>query len=167
MSFNRRMEAAHLRDSSSPSTPSATPPTVPHRPLRATSQNTSTRRSPAPPRARLHPRSVDDRRRRNAWDLYSRLSPCSFIPKSSGSTGVSATKRSKWIYPFRSLFEAGLRSQGPRTHRLKRLTSCTASSACVTREGFETQECISAAEAVRLYTINAPTPSSRKTRREA
>ncbi len=64
-------------------------------------------------------------------------------------------ERSKWIYPFRSLFEAGVTLAGASDTPVESADVLHGIQCCVTREGFETQECISAAEAVRMYTINA------------
>ncbi len=64
-------------------------------------------------------------------------------------------ERSKWIYPFRSLLEAGIPLAGASDTPVESADVLHGIQCCVTREGFETQECISAADAVRLYTINA------------
>ncbi|MCU0845640.1 MAG: amidohydrolase [Spirochaetes bacterium] len=65
------------------------------------------------------------------------------------------TERSKWIYPFKSLLDAGVPLAGASDTPVESADVLHGIQCCVTREGFETQECISAADAVRLYTINA------------
>ncbi len=64
-------------------------------------------------------------------------------------------KRSKWIYPYRSLIDSGVVLAGASDAPVESADVLHAIQCCVTREGFETQEGLSAAEAVRLYTINA------------
>lgn len=64
-------------------------------------------------------------------------------------------QRAKWIYPFRSLLDAGVTLAGASDTPVESADVLHAIQCCVTREGFETQERLSAAEAVRLYTVNA------------
>lgn len=64
-------------------------------------------------------------------------------------------ERAKWTYPFKSIMEAGVPLAGSSDTPVESADVLHAIQCCVTREGFETQECVSAAEAVRMYTINA------------
>ncbi|RIK09068.1 MAG: hypothetical protein DCC49_07590 [Acidobacteria bacterium] len=63
--------------------------------------------------------------------------------------------RVKWVYPFRSLRAAGVTVAGASDAPIEDTSVLAAIHTCVTRNGFETQECIDATEALRLYTSSA------------
>jgi len=63
--------------------------------------------------------------------------------------------RLKWTYPFRSLLDAGVRVAASSDAPVESTDVMHAIQCCVTREGFETGQSVSAAEAVRMYTIDA------------
>lgn len=64
-------------------------------------------------------------------------------------------ERTKWTYPFRSLLEGGVRVAGASDGPVESVNVLHALQCCVTREGFEPQQSITAAQAVRMYTIDA------------
>lgn len=63
--------------------------------------------------------------------------------------------RTPWTYPYRSLLDAGVRLAGASDAPVEILDVLHALECCVTREGFETQQRISAYEALRMFTIDA------------
>jgi predicted amidohydrolase YtcJ len=63
--------------------------------------------------------------------------------------------RTKLTYPFRSLIEAGVRVGGASDAPIESTSVLEAMQVCVTREGFETSQCITAEQALRMYTIDA------------
>ncbi|MBC7171953.1 MAG: amidohydrolase [Polyangiaceae bacterium] len=63
--------------------------------------------------------------------------------------------RTKMTYPFRSLIEAGVRVGGASDAPIESTSVLEAIQVCVTREGFEPSQCITAEQAVRMYTIDA------------
>lgn len=63
--------------------------------------------------------------------------------------------RLKWVYPFRSLLDAGIKLGGASDAPVESTDVLHSIQVCVTREGFETQQCITAREAVRMFTIDA------------
>jgi hypothetical protein len=63
--------------------------------------------------------------------------------------------RAKWTYPFRALLDAGVKVAGSSDGPVESTDVLHAMQCCVTREGFEPQQAITAAEAIRLYTIDA------------
>ena len=63
--------------------------------------------------------------------------------------------RLPWTYPFRSLLDAGVRVAGSSDAPVETTDVLAAIECCVTREGFEPAQSVSAAEAVRFYTIDA------------
>ena len=63
-------------------------------------------------------------------------------------------QRSRWVYPFRSLFDAGVQVVGSSDAPIESVNVIEALEACVTRHGFETDQCLSPEEALRMYTIN-------------
>ncbi len=63
--------------------------------------------------------------------------------------------RAKWTYPFRSLLDAGVKVAGASDGPVESLDVLHAIQCCVTREGFEPQQCITAAEAIRMFTLDA------------
>lgn len=65
------------------------------------------------------------------------------------------TQRTKWTYPYRSILDAGIKIAGASDAPVESTDVLHAIHCCVTREGFETQQCISAAEAIRMFTIDA------------
>ncbi len=64
-------------------------------------------------------------------------------------------ERTRWTYPLRSLFDAGVMVAGASDAPVESPDVLHAIECCVTREGFETHQCIGAAEALRMYTGNA------------
>ncbi len=65
------------------------------------------------------------------------------------------SRRIRWTYPFRSLLYGGVRTAGSSDGPIESIDVLRAIQCCVTREGFQTHQGISAAEAVRMYTLNA------------
>jgi len=63
--------------------------------------------------------------------------------------------RTRWTYPFRSLVEAGVKVAGASDSPIESVDVLSAIHCCVTREGFEPQQCITAAQAIRAYTLDA------------
>lgn len=63
--------------------------------------------------------------------------------------------RCRLTYPFRSFIDAGVRLAGASDSPIESLDVLQAIQCCVTREGFEPQQGISAAEAVRMFTLDA------------
>jgi predicted amidohydrolase YtcJ len=63
--------------------------------------------------------------------------------------------RARMTYPFRSLLDAGVRLAGSSDAPVESTDVLRAIECCVTREGFETQQGVTAAEAVRMYTLDA------------
>ncbi len=64
-------------------------------------------------------------------------------------------ERAKWAYPYRALLDAGVKIAGASDAPVESTDVLHAIQCCVTREGFEPQEAITAAEAVRMYTLDA------------
>jgi len=64
-------------------------------------------------------------------------------------------KRAKWTYPFRTLLDGGVKVAGASDAPVESIDVLHAIECCVTREGFETQEGITAEEAIRMFTIDA------------
>ncbi len=73
----------------------------------------------------------------------------SWLPRRLGPT------RCRLTYPFRSLIDAGIKLAGASDAPIESLDVLHAIQCCVTREGFEPQQGISAAEAVRMFTLDA------------
>ena len=65
------------------------------------------------------------------------------------------TDRLKRTYPFRALLDAGVRIAGASDAPVESIEVLHAIQCCVTREGLETQQCITAEEAVRMFTLDA------------
>ncbi|MBN1636655.1 MAG: amidohydrolase [Deltaproteobacteria bacterium] len=63
--------------------------------------------------------------------------------------------RTGWTYPLRALLDAGVRVAGASDAPVESTEVLHAIQCCVTREGFEVQQAITAAEAVRMFTIDA------------
>jgi predicted amidohydrolase YtcJ len=64
-------------------------------------------------------------------------------------------ERAKWAYPYRAILDAGIKIAGASDAPVESTDVLHAIQCCVTREGFETQQCVTAAEAVRMYTLDA------------
>lgn len=64
-------------------------------------------------------------------------------------------ERARHVYPLRSLLDAGVLVAGASDAPVESPDVLHAIQCCVTREGFETQQSITAAEALRLYTLDA------------
>lgn len=64
-------------------------------------------------------------------------------------------ERLKWTYPFRSILDAGIKIAGASDAPVESTEVMHAIQCCVTREGFEPQQAITAAEAVRMFTLDA------------
>ena len=64
-------------------------------------------------------------------------------------------ERCKTVYPFRSFLDAGIKVAGASDAPIESQDVLPAIQCCVTREGFEPQQCISVEEAVRMYTLDA------------
>ncbi|MBN2027746.1 MAG: amidohydrolase [Actinobacteria bacterium] len=64
-------------------------------------------------------------------------------------------ERTKWTYPFRSLLQAGVVVAGSSDGPIESTDVLQAVQCCVTREGFETQQCISPEQALAMYTTRA------------
>ena len=63
--------------------------------------------------------------------------------------------RVKWTYPLRALLDAGVRVAGASDAPVESIDVLHAIQCCVTREGLETPQCITASEAIRMYTLDA------------
>jgi predicted amidohydrolase YtcJ len=63
--------------------------------------------------------------------------------------------RARQTYPLRSLLEAGVRVAGASDAPVESTDVLHALQCCVTREGFEVEQGISAAQALRMFTIDA------------
>jgi len=64
-------------------------------------------------------------------------------------------ERARDVYPLRALTDAGVRIAGASDAPVESADVLHAIECCVTREGFETQQCISAGAALRMYTTDA------------
>ncbi len=64
-------------------------------------------------------------------------------------------ERVKWAYPYRAILDAGARIAGASDAPVESTDVLHAIQCCVTREGLETRQAITAAEAIRMYTIDA------------
>lgn len=64
-------------------------------------------------------------------------------------------ERARYVYPLRSLVDAGLVLGGASDAPVESLDVLHAIECCVTREGFETQQALTPLEAVRMYTRDA------------
>lgn len=64
-------------------------------------------------------------------------------------------ERAKHAYPLRALLDAGVHVAGASDAPIESVDVLHAIECCVTREGFEPQQGITAAEAVSLYTLDA------------
>ena len=64
-------------------------------------------------------------------------------------------ERCKFVYPFRSFLDAGIKLAGASDAPIESQDVIQAINCCVTREGFEPHQRISVGEAVRMYTLDA------------
>lgn len=64
-------------------------------------------------------------------------------------------KRARYCYPLRSLLSGGVKVAGASDAPVESPDVLHAIQCCVTREGFEPQQGITAAQAIRMYTIDA------------
>jgi predicted amidohydrolase YtcJ len=64
-------------------------------------------------------------------------------------------KRSRYVYPLRALLDAGVLVGGASDAPVESTHVLRAIECCVTRDGFETQQSITAEEALRMFTIDA------------
>ncbi len=64
-------------------------------------------------------------------------------------------RRSRWVYPFRSILDAGVPLAGASDAPVESTDVLQAIECCVTREGFEPQQRVSVCEAVGLFTLGA------------
>lgn len=64
-------------------------------------------------------------------------------------------ERARDVYPFRALVRAGVRVAGASDAPVESPDVLHAIECCVTREGFEPQQGITAAQAIRMYTLDA------------
>jgi predicted amidohydrolase YtcJ len=64
-------------------------------------------------------------------------------------------ERSPWTYPFRSLVDAGVKVAGASDGPITSGDVLHAIQCCITREGFEPQQGLTAAQAVRMFTLDA------------
>lgn len=64
-------------------------------------------------------------------------------------------ERIKHVYPFRDIIDAGIRLAGASDAPVESIDVLQAIECCISREGFETHQCISAEEALRMYTTDA------------
>jgi predicted amidohydrolase YtcJ len=69
--------------------------------------------------------------------------------------GRLGTERCKTVYPLRSFLDAGIKVGGASDAPIESQDVLQAIQCCVTREGFEPQQCISIEQAVRMYTLDA------------
>jgi predicted amidohydrolase YtcJ len=65
------------------------------------------------------------------------------------------SERLRWTYPFRSLIDGGVRVAGASDAPVESIDVLHAIQCCVTREGFEVQECIAPDQAIRMFTLDA------------
>ena len=63
--------------------------------------------------------------------------------------------RAQWVYPFRSLLDAGIRVAGASDAPIESINVMHAIQCCVTREGFESHQSITAHEALKMFTLDA------------
>jgi len=64
-------------------------------------------------------------------------------------------ERARDVYPLRALTDAGVHVAGASDAPVESADVLHAIECCVTREGFETQQCISVDAALRMYTTDA------------
>jgi len=64
-------------------------------------------------------------------------------------------ERAKWVYPFRAFLEHGVKLAGASDAPICSTDVLHSLQCLVTREGFETHQCITAEQAIRMFTIDA------------
>jgi hypothetical protein len=64
-------------------------------------------------------------------------------------------ERAQWTYPFRALIDAGVTVAGASDAPVESTDVLHAIECCVTREGFEPQQGLTPAEAIRMFTLDA------------
>lgn len=64
-------------------------------------------------------------------------------------------QRARWVYPFRAMRDAGVRLAGASDAPVESLDVLHAIQCCVTRDGFEPHQCLTVAEAIDMFTIDA------------
>ncbi len=69
--------------------------------------------------------------------------------------GRLGSERCKTVYPLRSFLDAGIRVGGASDAPIESQDVLHAIQCCVTREGFQPQQCISVEQALRMYTLDA------------
>ena len=63
--------------------------------------------------------------------------------------------RTQWTYAFKSLLDAGIKVAGASDAPAEDVNILQAIQYCVTRDGFEPQQCISAVQAIKMFTLDA------------
>jgi predicted amidohydrolase YtcJ len=64
-------------------------------------------------------------------------------------------ERARWVYPLRALVDAGVTVAGSSDAPVESTHVMAAIQAAVTRSGFQTHQCLTVDEAIRLFTANA------------
>ncbi len=64
-------------------------------------------------------------------------------------------KRTQWTYAFKALLDAGVKVAGASDAPAEDVNILQAIQYCVTRDGFEPQQCITTAQAIRMFTLDA------------
>lgn len=64
-------------------------------------------------------------------------------------------ERCRWTYPLRAFLDAGIRVAGASDAPIESVDVLHAIQCCVTREGFEPQQGITPAQALRMFTLDA------------
>ncbi|MHB8896694.1 MAG: amidohydrolase [Candidatus Geothermincolia bacterium] len=100
----------------------------------------------------LDPTIVDDMAR---LGVVAAVTPLYIDSEKGWLAGRVGEERARWTYPFRSMLDAGVRVAGSSDAPVESTDVLSAIQCCVTREGFETRQGISAVEAVRMYTLDA------------
>ncbi len=65
------------------------------------------------------------------------------------------SKRTQWTYAFKALLDAGITVAGASDAPAEDVNILQAIQYCVTRDGFEPQQCISTAQAIKMFTLDA------------
>lgn len=63
--------------------------------------------------------------------------------------------RTPWTYAFKALLDAGVKVAGASDAPAEDVNILQAIQYCVTRDGFEPQQCISAEQAIKMFTLDA------------
>ncbi|MCP4754512.1 MAG: amidohydrolase [Proteobacteria bacterium] len=64
-------------------------------------------------------------------------------------------ERTKWVYPLRSLVDAGVKVACSSDAPIESMDTLHAIQCCVTRDGFEPHQSVTAQEAIRMFTLDA------------